>query len=214
VREFHSPPKSDWKPIVTVLKKRLGVARKSIQRVFKGCRDGSANPEKKQKGGGRKPKLAEDNAGLIAGVAALNGSASPKMATKICNAANPPELRICRNTFMRTIKAYTDCESVAILRRKTGSKDPESDWAKARVIIATQMLAQTKLGRDIDADNNLLQVAFEDVEEKKCHRQFFRTGLFFAMKTTLLLALAVQAMKVALAKGNTALQSTQRLESC
>jgi hypothetical protein len=157
----------------------MGVSRNSIKKVFKGCRDGRANPEKKQKGGGRKPKLAEDNAGLIAGVAALNGSASPKMATEICNAQNPPELRVCRNTFMNTIKIYTDYESVAILRRKTGSKDPESDWAKARVTIATQMLAQIKLGRDIDANNSLLEPTFEDVEKKSTPPPIFPDGVIF-----------------------------------
>jgi hypothetical protein len=66
-------------------------------------------------------KLAEDNEGLIAGAAALNGSASPMMATEICNAASETtypdkDLKICRNTFMKTLKAYTDFESVAILR--------------------------------------------------------------------------------------------------
>jgi hypothetical protein len=58
-------------------------------------------------GGGRKPKLAQDNAGLIAGAAALNGLASPKMATDICNAVNAQQnLKICTNTFMRTLKMY------------------------------------------------------------------------------------------------------------
>jgi hypothetical protein len=33
--------------------------------VFQGCRDGVANPEKKQKGGGQEHKLAEDNEGLV-----------------------------------------------------------------------------------------------------------------------------------------------------
>jgi hypothetical protein len=33
---------------------------------------------------------------------------------------------------METLKAYMDFESVAMLGQKTaGSKDPESDWAKA-----------------------------------------------------------------------------------
>jgi hypothetical protein len=158
----------------------MGVSRNSIKKVCKGCRDGRANPEKKQKGGGHNPKLAEDNAGLVAGVAALNGSTSPKMTTEICNAANPPELRVCQNTFMNnTIKLYTDCELMAILRRKTGSKDPKSDWAKARVTIATQMLAQIKLGRDIDANNSLLEPTFEDVEKKSTPPPIFLDGVIF-----------------------------------
>ena len=88
VREFGSPSESDWIPLVTTFQNRWGVSRKNIRRVFQGCRDRIANPEKKQNGCGRKHKLAEDNEGLIAGAAALNGSTSPKMATEICNAIN------------------------------------------------------------------------------------------------------------------------------
>ena len=68
-------------------------------------------------------KLEPDNPGLIVGAAALNGSTSPKMATKICNAVNqlkfPEEFekkyKICQNTFMTTLSACTDFESCAIL---------------------------------------------------------------------------------------------------
>jgi hypothetical protein len=68
---------------------------------------------------------------------------------------------------------------MAILRRKTGSKDPESDLAKARVTIATQMLAQIKLGRDIDANNSLLEPTFEDVEKKSTPPPIFPDGVIF-----------------------------------
>lgn len=65
---------------------------KAIKRVLVKCRDGVANPEKqKEEGAGRKPKLARDTAGLIAGAAALNESASPKMATELCNATKTPQ---------------------------------------------------------------------------------------------------------------------------
>ena len=101
------------------------------------------------------------------------------MATEICNAVNPSELRICHNTFMWTIEAYMDCESVAILRQKTGSKDPESDWAKAHVVIATQMLAQVKLGKEIDDNLVALHVAFEDVEKKNMPPPIFPDGVLF-----------------------------------
>ena len=89
--------------------------------MFQCCHDGDRNAIKKQKGGGCKHKLPEDNEGLIAGAAALNGSASPSMATEICNAVNKAtypdqDLKICCNTFMQTLIAYTDFEDVAILR--------------------------------------------------------------------------------------------------
>ena len=98
------------------------------------------------KGAGQKCKLEPDNPGLIAGAAALNGSTSPKMATEICNAVNQikfPEkfeekYKICRNTFMNTLETYTDYDCRAVLRRKTGKKDPSSDWAVARRTFAAQ----------------------------------------------------------------------------
>jgi hypothetical protein len=78
----------------------------------------------------------------------------------------------------------------------------------------TQLLAQTKLGREINSNNNLLQLAFETIEKKRCHHPFFPMPSFFVMKTTQWLALVVQAMKVPLAKGNTALNFTPRLGRC
>ena len=123
MREFHSPDECDWQSIVTTLNVRFGVSRELIRRVFRKCRDGEENPEKQKKGAGRKHRLDAENEGLIAGAAALNGSALPKMATEICNAVNKaafPEkfesdYKVCRNTLMSTLKAHTDFDSVTIV---------------------------------------------------------------------------------------------------
>jgi hypothetical protein len=80
------------------------------------------------------------------------------MTMDICNAVNKkafPEkfkakYKISRNTLMLTLKFYTDFETVSILRRKMGSKDPARKWAIARVVIATQMVVQLKIGKQID----------------------------------------------------------------
>jgi hypothetical protein len=77
IREFKSLPECDWRAIVTTLKGRLGVSRKSIRQVFLKCPDGVSNPEKQMKGAGCKHWLARDNKGLITGAAALNGLGSP-----------------------------------------------------------------------------------------------------------------------------------------
>jgi hypothetical protein len=183
IREFHSPDEEEWKKIVTNLQNRYGLSRKVIKRVFIMCRDGVANPEKQKVGAGRKAKLGHDNVGLIAGAAALNGSASPSMARDICNATNAqdghPELKVSKNTFMQTIKASTDCESVSILRRKTGSKDPESAWAKARMVFATQLTEQVKLGQDIDNGVTSSQQVFEEVENGSRPPPIYRDGILF-----------------------------------
>jgi ERCC4-related helicase len=76
------------------------------------------------------------------------------MVREICNTTNAqdghPELKVSKNTFMRTIKVSADCKSVSILHRKTRSKDRESAWAKAQIVFATHLTNQVKLGQDID----------------------------------------------------------------
>jgi hypothetical protein len=97
------------------------------------------------------------------------------MATDICNAVNAQhKLKICTHTFRRSLKMYTDFEPIAIISQKTGSKDSKSDWAKARVTSATQILAQIncKLGMEIDGNNTLLWLAFEDVEKENASANF------------------------------------------
>jgi hypothetical protein len=120
------------------------------------------------KGAGQKPRRDHDNPGLIAGAAALNGSTSSKMATEICNAVNKlkfpnkfeAEYNVCRNTFMSTLKAHTDfLETRAVLRQKTGKKDPGSNWAVAPLTIAEQMLEQIKIGKQLD----LNEITYHDV---------------------------------------------------
>jgi hypothetical protein len=64
------------------------------------------------------------------------------MATAICNETNQYDPKVCRKTFLETLADYTDVESKATPRRKTGSKDDSSDWAITRAVIAEQMTAQ------------------------------------------------------------------------
>jgi hypothetical protein len=168
IMEFDEPDEADWPPIIAELSARFGVTPMVVKRVFIACRDGKANPEKRKQGSGRKLKLCRDNVGLVAGAAALNGSASPNMATEICNAVNQlkfpnefeTEYKICRNTFMSTLAAYTDFDSKAVLRRKTGKKDKDSEWAIARKTIAEQMLQQIETGKRIDSGELTLHDAY------------------------------------------------------
>jgi hypothetical protein len=60
------------------------------------------------------------------------------------------------NTLKATLKGYTDSDIRAIPRQKTGKKEKESPWAKARLAIATQMKEQVEQGKKFDAGNLLL----------------------------------------------------------
>lgn len=187
VMEYGEPDEDDWPSIIAELSTRFRVTPKVVRRVFADCRGGKKNAEKQKEGAGRKHKLSHNNAGLIAGAAALNGSASPYMATEICNAVNktnfPDEYeaqyKICRNTLMSTLQAYTDFETKAILWRKTGKKDNESDWAVARKTIAEQILDQIETGKKIDNGEITLQEAFQNVETSDAPPPLFQDSIMY-----------------------------------
>jgi hypothetical protein len=171
IYEFHEPDENDWPNIIKQLRTRFGLNYSSIKQVFTSCCSGHKHPEKQMPGAGRKHKLGRDNPGLIAGAAALNGSTSPNMATMICNAVNecqyPDDFdanyKVCRNTFMATLKAHADFECHAVLRRKTGKEDPGCDWAVARTTLAQQMLEQIEIGKKLDKKEiTYLEASFQN----------------------------------------------------
>jgi hypothetical protein len=151
VMEYGEPDEEDWSSMIPELSQRFGVSYRVVRNVFQACRDGKSRPEKQKKGAGRKLKLSRDNRGLIAAAAALNGSASPSMATEICNATNKldfpddfeTQYRVCRNTLISTLKKHTDYDSKAVLRRKTGKRTKIATG----LLLAGQLLARcwTKL---------------------------------------------------------------------
>jgi hypothetical protein len=168
--------------VVSILNARLGVSQNTIRRIFKRCHDGEPSPETVQAGRGRHRKLPRNNPGLIAGVAALNNLVPPVMASFICNAVNEKKFpgdetkQVCRNTLIDTLKSYTDCDISTMLRRKTGSKNPDSDWAEARVVISRQMLDQLALGKLTRMKSRMHAEAIRDNE----FPPLWRDGCLFA----------------------------------
>jgi hypothetical protein len=61
---------------------------------------------------------------------------------------------------MRSIRAYTDVKHQGILKRKTGRKDKDSEWAKARVARAKMNKRQFELGDQVDRGD----IKLEDCE--------------------------------------------------
>jgi hypothetical protein len=138
---FHEPAEVLWSGIIgTLLGEHIPMTAKTIT----SC--------KRKSGGGRKRILNPDNEGLSAGILALNGGVSPALATEICNQHNKRTLpekdykSVTRNTFLDTIDSCTYVKCQAILRTKTGRRDAESAWAKARVVRCKQTLHQLDLG--------------------------------------------------------------------
>jgi hypothetical protein len=111
---------------------------------------------KRKPGSGRASKLTQENEGLTAAALALNCGTTPRLAADICNAVNKKKMgdefidgvhTISRNTLIRTLRKYTDVYSHAILRRKTGSRNPGSDWAVARKVCSEMRLKQIEAGK-------------------------------------------------------------------
>jgi hypothetical protein len=150
IKRFNEPAETEWGPIASILAKEISVDVRTVKLVFKNVQTGEREPWKQAPGKGRYRKLGPENNGLLAGALALNTGVSPEMATAICNETNQFEPKVCRKTFLETLADYTDVETKATPRRKTGSKDDTSDWAVARAVIAEQMSEQFRLGNDID----------------------------------------------------------------
>jgi hypothetical protein len=182
IYEFEEPAEKEWSSILTILETRLrGMHKRTIRHVFKSLQNGDAQQATKRKAGsGRKHKLTAENEGLIAAAAALNSGTSPSMALEICNVMNAPEIGVCLNTLKSSLSFYTDSDIRAIPRRKTGKKDKESAWAKARLATATQMKQQVALGKKIDAGDLLLSDAMKECRDKNAPPPLWIDGTVFA----------------------------------
>jgi hypothetical protein len=176
--EFNEPAEEEWASIITILQSRLGLWRKTMQSLFEKCRDRINNPEKVEEGRGIERKLDRKNEGLIAGAAALNNLVSPTMATYICNEVNRKKYpndhdkQVCRNTLLDTLKSYTDNDMSCIQRRKPGSKDKNSKWAIARLVMAKQMKHQQELGEQVDWG----ETSYAEVIQKYGYPPTFKDG--------------------------------------
>ena len=150
VQRYNKPDESEWGPITQILANEVAVDVRTVKGIFQHAKSGNKEPWKQANGKGRHRKLEVDNKGLLAGALALNTGVSPEMATAICNETNEYNPKICRNTFLQTLADYTDVESRATPRRKTGSKDDTSEWAVALFVFAKQLLEKYRLGNEVD----------------------------------------------------------------
>ena len=146
VYRYKEPARSDWEPYVKELVKEVQCDRRTVISLWEDIvetKDIEYAVEAEARSG-RPPKLSPDNPGLMAAAAAINMGVSPQQATELCNAVNDQRMEkpvtICRNTMVRTLKKYTTVLCQSVLHRKTGSRDEESAWAKARVASCTRVL--------------------------------------------------------------------------
>jgi len=158
ITRFDEPCKEEWPECISILHDELPTTKTTIKSIFvKLASDRvTVSEATKRKGSGRKRKLTPDNPGLRAAAVALNSGVSQSMATEICNQQNK-RLRpndyvpVSRPTMMGACRAFADVKVQAVLRRKSGSRDKNSPWAKARVASSKMILEQCKLGEKLEA---------------------------------------------------------------
>jgi hypothetical protein len=166
---FDAPDEGDWSEAVQTLVRETGCSDKTVKLVFKKCLNQDKKPAARKSGSGRPRKLSRDNKGLKAAAIALNIGLPPTMATEVCNQTNLEEygqrfhdekMKISRNALIDTLHSYTDVKVSAILRRKSGSKDKTSAWAKARLALCKQLVRALELGKLLDEG----KIKWEDCE--------------------------------------------------
>jgi hypothetical protein len=160
LKRYNEPDEGEWGTIANAINKEVGCSVNTVKRVFRCIRDRDVDSALMRKAGsGAKRKLPRDNPGLIVAAIAINIGVPPELATMICNAKNfaldlkddnGDPLTVCRNTLMDTLREYTDVKQAKIQRRKTGSKDPNSKWAKTRVLFCAQLKRAFELGFLLD----------------------------------------------------------------
>lgn len=150
---FNEPLEEDWPDLVREIQKEVGGHRDTMRRVWKEARDGNTECALRNEGGGHPRKLEPNNEGLSAAALALNTGVSPALASQTCNTVNAPhgvDAAIARKTSIDALEACTDIQMCEIQRRKTGSKDKNSGWAKTRKRFCEQLRDMLDCGQHID----------------------------------------------------------------
>lgn len=157
IYRYKEPQEDDWYPHVAELAKELKCDKRTVSGVWETLVDtcsveAAASALERS---GRPSKLPPDNPGLVAAAAAINIGVSPQQATYVCNAINEQRMEkpttICKNTLVATLKRHTNVVCSSVLRRKSGKRDTESEWAKARKARCLMTMDMFQLGKDLDS---------------------------------------------------------------
>ena len=166
---YNEPVEEEWGSCIQELQQETQCDRRTITNIFETLHDvgdfNAAVSEKERSG--RPGKLPRDNPGLVTAAAAINIGVSPTQSTHICNSVNKklnPQspVTICRNTLMATIARHTTVVKQCVLRRKTGSRNDDSDWAVARLQRCLMTKRLLELGKLLDDGMTTWQAIRED----------------------------------------------------
>ena len=162
---YKEPETTDWSEHAKELSIEIGVDTRTIYSVFhmlKETRDFTEATTMADRSG-RPTKLKSDNPGLVAAACALNMGVSPNQAVHVCNSVNRNKFEknengreeeepvtISKWTLLRTLRKFTKVFHQRVLRRKTGSRDVESNWAKARLQRCLMTKEMFKMGEALD----------------------------------------------------------------
>ena len=176
---YKEPEIIDWSEHAKELSAEIGVDARTVYSVFhmlKETRDFTEATTMADRSG-RPSKLESDNPGLVAAACALNMGVSPNQAVHVCNSVNKNKFEknangreeeapvtISKWTLLRTLRKYTKVFHQRVLRRKTGSRDVESNWAKARLQRCLMTKEMFKMGERLEqGETNWQQIRQADL---------------------------------------------------
>ena len=161
VLRFNEPLQEEWNGIAAVLARELECDKRTVLTVFERIyEEGDAEAGiKAVERSGRPRKLPPNNPGLAAAGMALNSNLSVSIATEICNKTNEKAgiEPVSSDTVIRNLREYTVVLKERVLRRKTGKKDVDSDWAKARVARVT--MTEEMISRGCSLSENTISMS-------------------------------------------------------
>lgn len=156
ILRFKEPTENEWGPCIQEMTKELKCDKRTVARVWESLVD-TQDVESAVEASyrcGRPGKIQRNNPGLVAAAAALNLGVSPQQATIVCNAINERRMdkavTICKNTLLATLNRHTKVMCNSVLRRKTGNRDVESKWAKARLARCVMTKEMFQLGAALE----------------------------------------------------------------
>ena len=152
---LNKPPPEDWggaDGAISYISKQLACTPSTVQRVLERCQEAEEHGEdvdvgvRKAGSGGRNKKIKPGTREGDILVGAISGGFSQKWTAGIINDDPNLSVTVSQKAVQRT-KVRFGGVTTKRGKRKTGSKDEDSDWARCRYHLGLQLQAQLRLGK-------------------------------------------------------------------
>jgi hypothetical protein len=182
--QIGKPPPSDWAGkggTISVIRRRLnlGGSPRKVRRTLEdlAAQGDAFDPKAASRRGGRKRKLSVVECEIAADMLRRGLGLSQSTITLNVIRAKNNQGKVARTTVRDSVRALVGAESRRTVKRATGNKDKDSNWAKARLQQAKQYKDQLARGGVATtrraalvacAGLELCQIAWWDEKHSKC----------------------------------------------